>query len=85
MPFFLILSGFGMMTNFLICYTTTFEMFPLSIRNQALKWCNIISRGITIMAPMCAELPDPRPIQLVIGFIVISFGCVFFLDNPRKF
>ena len=84
-PVWLILAGFGMMTNFLICYTTTFEMFPLRLRATAMKWCNIISRAITITAPLAAELPDPRPIQLVIGFIIISFGFAFFLDNPRKF
>ena len=68
MPVLLIIAAFGIMTVFLLCYTATFEIFPLVVRVDAMKWCNIVSRGLTITAPMAAEIPDPGPIKIVFFF-----------------
>ena len=73
MPALLIASAFGVMTIFMLCYTATFELFPLKLRGDAMKWCNIVSRGLTIFAPMCAEIPDPGPIKITLVFMLISF------------
>ena len=76
MPVLLIIAAFGVMTIFLLCYTATFELFPLELRSDAMKWCNIISRGLTIFAPICAEIPDPGPIRITMVFMVVSFIAV---------
>jgi hypothetical protein len=73
MPVLLVISSFGIMTVFYLAYTATFELFPLELRADALKWCNIISRGLTIFAPMCAEIPDPGPIKIVFVLMLVSF------------
>ena len=76
MPVLLIIAAFGVMTIFLLCYTATFELFPLELRSDAMKWCNVISRGLTIFAPICAEIPDPGPIRITMVFMVVSFIAV---------
>ena len=79
MPIPLLVTGFGMQTAFLICYTATFEKFELEDRLSALKWCNIVARSLTIFSPLAAELPNPAPIQIIMVFLIIAISFVYFL------
>ena len=59
-------------------------MFPLLFRYPAMKWSNIASRGLTIFAPLGAELPDPQPIYVVLFVIITSLIAVLYLDKPKE-
>jgi hypothetical protein len=58
-------------------------MFPLLFRSPAMKWSNIASRGLTIFAPLGAELPDPQPIYVVLFVIIVTLISVLNLDKPK--
>ena len=62
MPPFLFMGTFGIVTAFLVCYTATFELFPLQERASALRICNLTARFTTIFAPLIAEIADPGPL-----------------------
>jgi len=86
LPYALLLfATLGIMNVFLVCYTATFELFPLNERGNALKWCNLISRFITIFAPVVAEIPDPGPTEIILLFLIIALISAFQLDDkPQK-
>ena len=83
-PFLLFGSTFGIVTAFLSCYTSTFELFPLSERSTAMKICNLSARFITIFAPLIAEINPPTPLIVMLGFVIVSLLTVTGLDESVK-
>ena len=84
MPILLLVAGFGIEIAFLVCYVFTFEYFPLTERGSALKWCNMVSRGITVMSPLVAELDEPWPVLCLLALVVVCLFAASFLINERK-
>ena len=85
MPACLLVATVGLITVFLACYTATFKLFPLQERATALKWCNLVSRFLTILAPMVAEIPDPGPTYVILGFLIFSLIITFGLKENIDF
>ena len=58
------------------CYSLTFitsnELFPAKIKSTLFAFCNIIARGICMIAPIVAGLQDPIPFGV---FGIMSFVC----------
>ena len=65
MPILLLIAEGGIEVNFLMCYALTLNYFPFSHKTTAMKWCNLVSRGLTILAPMAAELPGQGPLIIM--------------------
>ena len=79
MPPLLLLSGFGVTVIFMSCYITTFTIFSVKDRGSAMKWCNIVSRSLTIFAPFIAEMEHPWALVIMISFLIFSIIAVNFL------
>ena len=79
MPPLLLMCGFGVTVIFMSCYITTFSIFSVSDRGSAMKWCNIVSRSLTILAPFIAEMEHPWALVIMISFLIFSAISVSFL------
>ena len=84
MPPLLLLAILNVQISFLVCYIYTFDYFPLEIRGNAMKWCNMTARACTILSPLVAELDDPIPIAVVMAEIGIALLCSFMLEDEER-
>ena len=57
------------------------RVFPFLKRATATGICNFISRGLTIFAPLAAELDTPIPTSILLGISVVAFIVAFFLPS----
>lgn len=79
MPPLLLMCGFGVTIIFMSCYITTFSIFAVADRGSAMKWCNLVSRSLTIFAPFIAEMDHPWALVIMISFLIFSFISINFL------
>lgn len=84
MPVLLLVAGFGIEIAFLVCYVFTFEYFPLTERGTALKWCNLVARGITTLSPLIAELDAPYPVLCLLILVIVCTLSASCIINERK-
>jgi len=66
------IAKFGTGFAFLCCYQASFSddtLFASDVRATAIGSCQVIARGLTILAPEITELKSPRPIM---SFIFVS-------------
>lgn len=57
------------------------RVFPFAKRATATGICNFIGRGLTIFAPLVAELDTPIPTSILLGISVVAFIAAFFLPS----
>jgi hypothetical protein len=50
-------------------------------RATATGICNFIARGLTVFAPLIAELDTPIPTSILLGIAVVAFVVAFFLPS----
>jgi hypothetical protein len=70
--------------SFLNVYQASFGqniIFPFYKRATAIGICNLVARGITIAAPMVAELPKPYPACVMLFFSILQLIDVLFLPT----
>jgi len=64
----------GANMSFQNVYSASFNenmIFPFYKRATAIGICNLIARGVTVAAPMVAELPRPWPAGLLVAFSIV--------------
>lgn len=75
---FVAILVFGGRLGICPCYSLTFicsnELFPAKIKSSLFAFCNIIARGLCMLAPLAAGLSDPQPFII---FGVLCFICCF--------
>lgn len=81
-PAFTFLAKVGSSITFSIAYQASFAdptTFPLLKRSTAIGICNMVSRGVTALSPLCAELDTPIPvlIMIIITLIAEAVACSF--------
>ena len=81
MPILLLIAEGGIEINFLMCYAQTLNYFPFSHKTTAMKWVNLVSRFVTILAPMAAELPGQGPIIIMAMTLTCSLLTVQKLEE----
>lgn len=67
-----------------MCYIYTFQYFPLEVRGNAMKWCNITARTCTMLSPVVAELENPIPIIVAMCEVGLALLCSFLLEDEDK-
>lgn len=68
------IAKIGSNMSFQNVYAVSFNeniIFPFYKRATAIGICNLIARGVTIAAPMVAELPRPWPAGFLLTFTAI--------------
>ena len=84
MPMLLLLTMIGIEINFLLCFEETLA-FPILQRSTAMQYCNLVSRALTILAPMAAELPGTWPIWLIVFCLTFAVFTVQWLKSAANF
>ena len=84
MPILLLIAEGGIEVNFLKCYAQTLNYFPFVHKTTAMKWCNLVSRGLSILAPMAAELPGQGPLVIMAVTLTSSLLTVQKLQEKVK-
>ena len=76
---FLVLYA-GVVTAFNLVYLIVNELFPTIFLATAYGFCNIVGRGIEILAPLVANEPDPIPMMVLAVFsaicVLLPFGLI---------
>lgn len=77
----LLLTKFGISSAFNICFLITSEYFPTNYSSTVFGYCGILSRIVTIMAPLIAEWNDPVPMVIYSIACLTSTLTTFFLKK----
>lgn len=75
-PKLIFFSKFGVALAFLFTYQASYQddnIFPASKRASAIGQCQMIARGITVLAPEVSEFPKPIPITSFCAVILLAF------------
>ena len=74
----------GVVTAFDLVYLMVNELFPTVFLGTSYGACNVIGRGVSIMAPLAAELPGAVPLILMSCFAAICTALPFGLVKTKK-
>lgn len=75
-PKLIFFSKFGVALAFLFTYQASYQddnIFPAATRASAIGQCQMVARGITVLAPEVCEFPKPFPITIFCGVILTAF------------
>ena len=75
-PYCVLVAKFGIEIGFLTSYFASFtddRVFPIEKRATAIGTCKFIARGLTALAPLVNELPDPIPMSIFVVTLGIAF------------
>lgn len=75
-PKLIFFSKFGVALAFLFTYQASYQddnIFPVSRRASAIGQCQMVARGITVLAPQVSEFPKPIPIASFCAVILLAF------------
>jgi hypothetical protein len=81
------IAKFGIALAFLCTYQASFSdetLFPVQIRATIIGTCQIIARGLTILAPEITELPSPQPIMYFVIIAGLALLTSFAFDEEFK-
>jgi len=87
LPAFTLIAKIGTGITFSNAYQASFsdgKTFPLLKRSTAIGVCNMVSRGITAVSPLCAELDQPIPIIIMICITVIAEAVACTFPSPAE-
>ncbi len=79
----LMIGKFGLSGAFNIVYLAN-SIFPVLYATTTMGICSLFSRGVTIFAPMIAEIEGPYPMMVYGGMAGISMILSFFLNVTSK-
>ena len=87
-PYFTFIAKIGTHLTFSNAYYASFSdqrVFPLLKRATAIGICQFVARGLTIFAPLIAELDEPIP-MLILSFITLTalVGALFFPSKSEQ-
>ena len=80
-PKLIFFSKFGVALAFLFTYQASYQddtVFPASRRASAIGQCQMIARGVTVLASVVSEFHKPIPITSFCGVILLAFGVEVF-------
>lgn len=71
---FIPLAKFGCAAAFNMCFIANVQLIPTLFASTVFGICNVISRSITIAAPLVAEMPGSAP--LIINAIAVTIAAM---------
>lgn len=83
MPFFVLLTRFGIGSAFGLIYLANF-IFPISYASQTLGFCNTTARTFTIMSPLIAEQEFPLPMLVFCALCIYGIVIIRFIKTTSK-
>ena len=87
-PWFTFTAKVGTHLTFSNAFQASFSdqrVFPLLKRATATGICNFVGRGLTIFAPLVAELDKPLPMIFLLVVTFIAFVASFFLPSRQDY
>jgi hypothetical protein len=87
-PWFSFTAKVGTHLTFSNSFQASFSdqrVFPLLRRATATGICNFVGRGLTIFAPLVAELDRPLPMVFLLSVTSIAFIAAFFLPSRQDY
>lgn len=70
---------------FISLFVIHLELFPSKFLNSSYGICNVVSRIVTLGAPIAAEIPNRLvPIGLMIAFNIVALVAAYFLRLNKK-
>ncbi len=81
--FFVLLVRAGCVVGFTLAYYITENLTPVSVLATTFSITNVVSRLVTILAPISADLM-PNPMILSAIFANVAFVASFWLDPSHK-
>ena len=78
-PIFIVLSRFGIVAAFNMCYIFGVQLIPTIFAASTFGICNAVARITTTSAPVIAEIAYPAPLIVNLGFCAIAFLASLFI------
>lgn len=75
MPGLILLLKMGIIMSYITTTQISFtddRVFPSQKRNTSVGTCGMISRSMTILAPIANEWPSPAPIAIMLGLSIVA-------------
>ena len=85
-PFFTLTAKIGTHLTFSNAYYASFSdqrVFPILRKATAVGICQFIARGLTIAAPMIAELDKPIPALVLTYFTLVALVAALFFPSKE--
>lgn len=73
----------GCVVGFTLAYYITENLTPVSVLATTFSVTNVVSRLVTILAPISADLM-PNPMILSVTFAFIAFMASFWIDPSHR-
>ena len=84
MPVCLWIGNFGSCANFSNLFIGHLDLFPLVFATTTMGICNVIARGLTVFAPLVAEVEEPYP-EITYTFLCFVAAIIsFFIREKSK-
>ena len=78
--FLVCVAKFGTSSALNIGFICTYDVFPVLFSATGCGICNFFARGLTLFAPMIAEIQSLVPMLIFTSLCLLSLICSFFLD-----
>ena len=57
------------------------DLFPAVFRTTTLGICTIVARGLSMLAPLIAEMPEPYPERILFTLNIMAVCMSFLLEK----
>ena len=84
MPVCLWIGNFGSCANFSNLFIGHLDLFPLVFATTTMGICNVIARGLTVFAPLVAEVEEPYPEITYTFLCFVAAITSFFIRDKSK-
>ena len=83
-PVCLWIGNFGSCANFSNLFIGHLDLFPLVFATTTMGICNVIARGLTVFAPLVAEVEEPYPEIIYTVLCFMAAITSFFIREKSK-